>query len=303
MSSTGQTLAPATSVAGESRLGDYLELTKPRLSLMSVLTAVLGYFAAGPQVDQGVFWCLLIGTSLAAGGAGALNQWAERDADARMRRTANRPVASGRVSPMAAFTYGAGLSLGGVACLALGVNLTASLLAAATVLLYVLAYTPLKKVTPWSTEVGAIPGALPPLIGWVAAGAGFSAMGWVLFAVLFTWQIPHFMAICWNCREDYKAGGFKMLTLVDADGSRTARKAFIWSVLLVGVSFLPLMEGEFGWFLGVSAALLGAYLLRPAWQFWRQASERTATARPLFFATIVYLPLYLSALVVDRFFL
>ncbi|KAF0094662.1 MAG: protoheme IX farnesyltransferase [Puniceicoccaceae bacterium 5H] len=270
---------------------------------MSVLTAVLGYFAAGPHVEQSVFWSLLIGTSLAAGGAGALNQWAERDADAKMRRTADRPVAAGRVSPWAAMAYGLALSLGGVLCLAVGVNLIASMLAAATVLLYILAYTPMKRLTPWSTEVGAIPGAIPPLIGWVAAGAGFSAMGWVLFAVLFAWQIPHFMAICWNCREDYREGGFKMLSLVDADGSRTARKAFIWSVLLVGISFLPLMEPEFNWFLGAAAAVLGVYLLRPAWQFWRVARQREASARPLFFATIVYLPLYLSALVIDRFFL
>lgn len=303
MSSPSQTLSPALPAAHEARLGDYLELTKPRLSLMSVLTAVLGYFAAGPSWDGQAIACLVVGTSLAAGGAAALNQWAERGPDARMRRTADRPVAAGRVSPGAALAYGVALSVLGVGAMAWGVNALASILTAATVLLYVLAYTPLKRLTPWATEVGAIPGALPPLIGWVAAGAGLSGLGWVLFAVLFAWQIPHFMAICWFCREDYKAGGFKMLTLTDPQGDRTARKSLLWTFALIGLSFLPLREAAFGWFLGVSAAVLGAYLLRAAWAFDRVPAEREANARPLFFATIAYLPLYLSALVVDRFFL
>ena len=192
--------APATS---EARFSDWWELTKPRLSLMSVATAVLGYFAAGPKLDLAVFFSLCIGTTLAAFGCGVLNQWWEREPDARMERTADRPIAAGRIAPLEGLLYGLALSLAGVGLLAYNVNLPAALLTLATVLLYILAYTPLKRVTPLATEIGAIPGALPPLIGWVAAGAGFSTMGWVLFAILFAWQLPHFMAISWMCRSDY----------------------------------------------------------------------------------------------------
>jgi len=299
-------ISVTTLEAGRSRSGvrwaDYWELTKPRLSLMNVITAALGYFAAGPELSPIVFGSLLLGTALAAFGAGALNMWWERAEDARMERTADRPVAAGRLEAGRALVFGGALSVGGVAILALGVNFWASVLTAATVLLYLFAYTPLKKITPWATEIGAIPGALPPLIGWVAAGAGFSGLGWVLFAFLFAWQIPHFMAICWTARKDYAAGGFEMLSKRDPSGRRVARKAFLWSLLLVAVSFLPWAVGASGLgvlFLGTTA-LLGAFLLRPAWAFWR-ASEKDPAGRRLFFATIAYLPAYLMVLVVDRF--
>jgi heme o synthase len=298
-SSSVTTLAPSRA-HGRTRWADYWELTKPRLSLMNVITAALGYFAAGPQLSVTILGSLLVGTALAAFGAGALNMWWERAEDARMARTADRPVAAGRVSPAAALLFGLALSVTGVALLALGVNFWASALTAATVLLYLLAYTPLKKVTPWATEVGAVPGALPPLIGWVAAGAGFSALGWGLFAILFAWQIPHFMAICWTARKDYAEGGFEMLSKRDPSGRRVARKAFIWTVLLVLLSFLPLGAEGLGWLFAVGSALLGLYLLRPAWDFWR-ATERDPAGRRLFFATIAYLPAYLMVLVVDRF--
>lgn len=277
-------------------------MTKPRLSLMNVITAALGYFAAGPEVSLSVFAALLGGTTMAAFGAGVLNMWWERDEDARMARTADRPIAAGRVKPLVALVYGLVLSFGGVALLGLAVNLLASALTAATVLLYILAYTPLKKVTPWATEIGAIPGALPPLIGWVAAGAGFSTLGWILFAFLFAWQIPHFMAICWTARDDYKDGGFEMLSKRDPSGLRVARKALIWTVLLIVVSFLPAGSHGLGWLFLSATILLNAYLLRPAIAFWR-ASERDPAGRKLFFATIAYLPAYLMVLVVDRFFI
>jgi len=282
------------------RFSDYLELTKPRLSLMSVVSAVLGYFAAGPRTDMLVFGGLLCGTTLAAFGAAALNQWWEREADARMQRTSDRPVAAGRVSAQAALVYGVLLSVAGVALMYAGTNWVASALTAATVLLYVLAYTPLKKITPWATEIGAIPGALPPLIGWVAAGAGFSGLGWILFAFLFAWQIPHFMAISWNLREDYRAAGFRMLAVDDAHGARVAIKSLVWTVLLVAVSLLPAARPEMGWLFAVVAVLLGVYMLVPAVRF-ACGRERSVAARKLFVASIVYLPLYLMALVVDRF--
>ena len=285
----------------DTRFIDWWEMTKPRLSLMSVATAVLGYFAAGPSLDLVVFFHLCLGTTLAAFGCGVLNQWWERDADARMERTADRPMAAGRVTPLAGLLYGLGLSAGGVLVMAYQVNLTAALLTAATVLLYILAYTPLKRVTPWATEIGAIPGALPPLIGWVAAGAGFSAMGWLLFAILFAWQLPHFMAISWMCRKDYESGGFKMLSVSDSSGHRVAVKALIWTLLLCVLSLAPLHEAEFGWLLLVVSLILGYAHLVPAVRFVRHPGN-PVHARKLFFATLVYLPLYLSALVVDRFF-
>ncbi len=285
-----------------ARPGDWLELTKPRLSLMAVATAVLGYFAAGPQPDLTLFLGLCLGTTLAAFGCGALNQWWEREADARMERTAGRPVAAGRIAPREALLYGVALAAGGVGLLAWAVNAAAALLTLAAVLLYLLAYTPLKRVTPWATEVGAIPGALPPLIGWVAAGAGFSAMGWLLFAILFAWQMPHFLAISWMCRHDYARGGFRMLAVADPGGRRVARRALAWTMALIGLSLLPLREPQLGWPLLAVSLVLGYAHLQPALRFLR-APRQPAHARRLFFATLLYLPLYLGALVADRFFI
>lgn len=284
------------------RFQDFWELTKPRLSLMSVATAILGYFAAGPSPDLEIFFHLCMGTTLAAFGCGVLNQWWEREADARMERTADRPVAAGRVTPFVALGYGLVLSVGGVLWMYFGVNTPSALLTAATVALYILAYTPLKRRTPLATEVGAIPGALPPLIGWVAAGAGFSAMGWGLFAILFAWQLPHFMAISWMCREDYARGGFQMLSVRDASGMSVARRAVAWTLVLVAVSLLPLREEGIGWLLGGVAVFLGWLNLAPAIRFMRRPEERYH-ARRLFFMTLIYLPVYLGALVVDRFFI
>lgn len=294
----------ATLAAGtlEAHWGDWWELTKPRLSLMSVATAILGYFAAGPRLDPILFLCLCAGTTCAAFGCGVLNQWWEREADARMERTRDRPLASGRIQPWAGLTYGCALVLVGLFLLYWQVSLEVMLLTLATVLLYILAYTPLKRRTPWATELGAIPGALPPLIGWVAAGAGFSSMGWILFAILFAWQLPHFMAISWMCRADYAAGGFRMLSVDDPSGRRVAVKALLWSVVLVGVSLLPLREAAFGWpLLGVTL-LLGYAHLAPAIRFLRNPAEGHH-ARRLFFATLLFLPAYLGTLVVDRFFI
>lgn len=284
------------------RLGDFWELTKPRLSLMSVATAILGYFAAGPSPDLEIFFHLCMGTTLAAFGCGVLNQWWERDQDALMDRTADRPVAAGRVSPITALVYGLVLSLGGVLWMYFGVNTASACLTGATVALYVLAYTPMKRRSVLATEVGAVPGALPPLIGWVAAGAGFSAMGWILFAILFAWQLPHFMAISWMCRGDYERGGFMMLSVKDKSGVRVARRALIWTVVLIAVSLLPMREAGIGWLLGCIALLLGYVHLAPAIRFLRNPGDGRH-ARRLFFMTLLYLPVYLGALVVDRFFI
>ncbi len=298
---TEKTMAGAVSLAGESAgFGDWWELTKPRLSLMSVATAVLGYLAAGPVADIGAFFALCAGTTLAAFSAGVLNQWWERDADARMRRTADRPLAAGRISPSAGLVFGLVLAFAGIAFLATMNGFWPAALTALTLLLYLFVYTPLKRVTPLATEVGAVPGALPPLIGWVAAGGGFSVTGWVLFAVLFAWQMPHFMAISRMCRDDYERGGFAVLAVGDASGRRVSWKAFVWTLALIAVAFLPLREAGISWLLGGVAALLAVGMLQPAWRFLRRPGE-LAAAKRLFFATLLYLPLYLGALVADRF--
>lgn len=291
---------PARESLGAPRFSDFIELTKPRLSLMSVVSAVLGYFAAEPSTGWVVPVVVGIGCALAAFGAAALNQWWERDADALMRRTADRPAASGRVSPLTALVYGVSLSAAGVVVLYLGANAIASFLALATVLLYVLLYTPLKRVTPWALEVGALPGALPPVIGWVAAGGGLSGLGWALFAYLFVWQIPHFLAISWMCREDYRAGGFRMLAVADSSGRSVARKAFLWTLILIGATFLPLVFAQAGWLFVTVAVLLSTHILAAAFAFLRSPTS-VPVARRLFGATLVHLPVYLSFLVVDRF--
>lgn len=302
MNSSTATIA-RTRTAVEVRFNDYWELTKPRLSLMAVATAILGYFAAGPELQGTLFLGLLVGTTFSAFGAAALNQWMEREADARMRRTADRPVASGRVSPQAALLYGVSLSILGVGLLYSTVNTLAAVLSAATILLYILAYTPLKRLHPIATEVGSIPGAIPPLIGWAAAANGLDPMAWVLFSLLAAWQMPHFMAIAWNCREDYAMGGFQVLSVRDPEGVRVSRNALVWTLILTSVSFLPLIEPGINWVLGSVAAVLAWLMLKPALQFFRSREDRTSSAKRLFFATLIYLPVYLSALVVDRFFL
>jgi protoheme IX farnesyltransferase len=300
MHSSATTSSPSHAQADIFRWRAFFELTKPRLSMMSVATAVLGYFAAGPRLELATFWGLLAGTTLAAFGAAALNQWWEREADALMERTASRPLAQGQLSPSAALNFGLAMSAIGVGVLWSLTGVWPAVLAALTILLYVLAYTPLKMKTPWATEMGAIPGALPPLIGWTAAGAGFSLMGWALFAVLFAWQIPHFMAISWNYREDYRKAGFQMLSVRDASGDRVARSALVWSILLVAVSLYPLTAAHINWCLGLATALLGAAMLTTAVQF-RWGADRRLAARRLFFVTLFYLPLYLVALIVDQY--
>jgi protoheme IX farnesyltransferase len=269
---------------------------------MSVATAILGYFAAGPQMEWLSFSMLLVGVTMAAFGCGVLNQWWEREADARMQRTADRPVAAGRIQPLHALLFGTALSVAGVASLWLWVNAAAAVATGLTVLLYIFAYTPMKRRTPLATEVGAIPGALPPLVGWLAAGAGFSAMGWLLFAILFAWQIPHFMAISWMCREDYQRGGFRMLAL-EKDGARkVARKALLFTVVLIALGFMPLFDPAMGWLTVLVGSLLSYLLLAPAIR-WFNDPQSNLHARKLFLATLIHLPVLLSAIVVDRFFI
>ncbi len=285
-------------------LGMY-ELTKPRLSLLSVFTAALGYLVREPlQSDLTIFFSLTLGTALSAAGAAALNQWMERIEDGLMARTSNRPLPSGMISPGFAMAFGIILSSLGLYVLWTGTNPWSTILTLSTLVVYLLVYTPLKKRSPYATEIGAISGALPPLIGWVAAEGSPTTYGWILFGILFAWQLPHFMAIAWNFREDYSKGGFKLHQLGDPQGHSLARKSLIYSLLLTAFVFSPyflnLRQSPPGFFYLASALILSLYLLIPAVRF-VTSSDRDRSAKKLFFVTIIYLPLLFAALVIDRY--
>ncbi len=226
-----------------ARFGDYLALTKPRLSLLSVLTALVGYFAARPVFDGARFAVLAIGTSLAAGGVASLNQWMESDTDARMNRTALRPIPAGRIPGGSAFVLGWLMCIAALMLTFALVGKLAALFTLLTIAAYLGWYTPAKRSSRWSTEIGAIAGALPPLIGWSAAEGRVSALGWILFGIMFFWQIPHFMAIAWTYRRDYSAVNFPMLPVRDEAGGRVAAWSFVATLLLVSMSALPWVMG------------------------------------------------------------
>ena len=292
------------STAGLSLTGLF-ELTKPRLSLLSVFTASLGYLLFYPLSTNFIpFFALTFGTLFAACGAAALNQWMEKDEDSLMSRTSNRPIPAKIIEPETALIFGIILSSLGLIILWIGTNPWACSLTLLTLVIYLTIYTPLKKKSAYATEAGAISGALPPLIGWVAAAGEPSVYGWILFGILFTWQLPHFMAIAWNFRKDYQTGGFKLHKLGNPDGFHLARKSLIYSILLTVFVFSPFFvnsnQPSPGNLYLVSSILLSFYLLKPAYNF-LFSSDRDHSARKLFFVTIIYLPLLLAILVIDRF--
>ena len=277
-------------------------LTKPRLSLLTVITAVVTYAAARPAWDLVVFLGLLFGTSLSAGGALTLNQWLERDKDRIMERTRDRPLPRQAITPGIAFSWGFIQALLGVSILMLFVNGLSAFLATATIVIYVAVYTPLKRWTIWATQVGAIPGAIPPLIGWVAAQGEIAGLGWIVFGILFFWQMPHFYAVGWIYREDYRSAGFRILPALDKTGRATANCSLAYSFGLLGVSLIPWLINETGAIYGVSALVAGVLFVWQAIRF-AVASENRArdmAARRLFFGSLIYLPLVLSGLVIDR---
>jgi heme o synthase len=282
-----------------ARFGDYLELTKPRLSLLSVMTALVGYFAARPIFDAVRIGLLVIGTSLAAGGVASLNQWLESDTDGMMRRTADRPIPAGKIPGGSAFVLGWLMCIASLMLTFALVGKLAALFTLLTISSYLGWYTPAKRSSRWSTEIGAIAGAFPPLIGWSAAEGGVSALGWILFGVLFFWQIPHFMAIAWTYRRDYASVNFPMLPVRDGSGGRVALWAFVATLALVVVSVLPAVLGlDSRWYAG-GALAAGAWFLWRAAEFLRP-SRRDAAARRLFMFSLAYLPLLLGLLVADR---
>jgi protoheme IX farnesyltransferase len=286
-------------LALRGRLADYAELAKVRLSLLVLVVAAVGFCLADTApVNLPLLAHTVLGTALAAFGANALNQLVERDFDRRMRRTAERPLPAGRMNPREALVFGGTASVAGVLYLALVVNILAASLALATILLYLLAYTPLKRVAAWNTAVGAIPGALPPMIGFTAAAGTLAPMAWMLFAILFVWQLPHFFAIAWMYRDDYRAGGYRMLSVMDDSGRATGRQTTLFSVVLLVVSLIPWFVDEAGTHYMVGAVALGVVLIFSAARFSRLRT--TASARIVLWVTLAYLPLLMMLLLVDR---
>jgi protoheme IX farnesyltransferase len=281
------------------RVGDYLALTKPRVTCMVLVTTAAGFYlgAAGP-VDAARLALTLLGTLLVAAGTSALNQYAEREADARMLRTRARPLPAGRLAPSAALGFAIAISIGGLVVLAVGVNLASAFLAALTLMLYILAYTPLKKTTPLSTLVGALPGALPPLIGWAAASGSIAGGGLALFAILFLWQLPHSLAIARMYSEDYARGGFRLLPVVHPEGGMTERQILIHAIALLPVSLVPTIIGLAGPVYFAGALILGVGLAASAVPVLFDRSTRAA--RRVLLVSVVYLPVLLGLLAFDR---
>lgn len=283
-----------------SVLADYWTLTKPEVNFLVVGSALAGFDVGsrGP-LDWTRLAHTLVGTLLVASGTGTLNQFIERRHDARMRRTASRPLPSGRMSASHALGFGILLSVAGGLELLLAVNALSSLLALATLASYLLLYTPLKRVTPLCTLVGAFPGAMPPLIGWAAARGSLAPEAWVLYAILFLWQFPHFLAIAWMYREDYTRAGLKMLPEGDVEEGRfTRREIFALTLALVPVSLMPAFLGQAGSTYLVGAIALGLGFLACGARLARSRSN--ALARRLVLASVVYLPLVLALLMIDK---
>lgn len=274
---------------------DYLELSKSRIVLMVLITTAAGYAFAAHRVDWILLVNTLIGTALVAAGTNALNQYAERDHDAKMKRTRHRPLPAGRITPRAALLFSTAVAIIGTVYLGVAVNWLTAMLGAFTLISYIFVYTPLKRVSPICTIIGAVPGAIPPLMGWTAATNAIGIGGLIVFGILFFWQLPHFMAISWMYRDDYARGGFEMLAVRDDDGRATARQAIFYSLALLTVSALPPFFGlAHGAYL-TGAVFAGAALTIASVAF--LASRTPRTARRLFMASNVYLLVVMALLV------
>ncbi|MEM6455012.1 MAG: heme o synthase [Acidobacteriota bacterium] len=285
--------------APPTRRADLFSLAKPRITFMVALTTAVGFLLASPRpLDWLALLHALIGTALVAGGASALNQVVEQHIDARMQRTARRPLPSGRLSRELGLAFGVALSIVGMAYLAIWVNLTTAVLGALTLAGYVFVYTPMKRVSSLSTIVGAVPGAVPPMMGVTAVTGRVDALAWALFGILFVWQMPHFLAIAWMYRSDYARGGFPMLTVLDEGGDQTARQMLLWAAALLPVSLLPSVLGVSGLPYLLGAVVLSSVFLGYAWAFTRGYSRQAA--RRVLLVSVLYLPVMLILLLVDR---
>ena len=291
--------AEILSTAEKSWTSVFADLVKARLTTLVLLTTLVGFYLGWRgAMNYALMFHALAATALVAAGASALNQWLEREYDAKMRRTQSRPLPSGRLQPATVAIFGGVCSVTGLIYLALAVNSLTSILGAVTLISYLFIYTPLKRVTWLNTAIGAVPGALPPLMGWTAARGELTGEGWALFAILFFWQLPHFFAIAWIYKDEYAKAGFKMLPNIDPEGQRTAQQAVSNTLALLAVSLFPFVFKMAGTTYLAGALILGAGFLWSAIQFSRQLT--LARARQLFFASIIYLPLLLALMVWDK---
>jgi protoheme IX farnesyltransferase len=282
-----------------STLIDFLSLTKPGLSLFSVATAAGGaYLAADGLLHLGSLLTTLFGTFLSAGGAVALNQYVERHPDSLMQRTANRPLPEGRIGPAAGLLFGLILAISGVTFLLLAGNILAGGTALATIIIYLLLYTPLKRITPLATLVGAVAGALPPMVGWAVVRNDLAPEAWTLFGLLFVWQMPHFYSLALMYRNDYARAGFRIVTVLDPTGRRTVRHILFYCVVLLPVSLLPSVIGLLGPIYAAGAAVLWVIFLMVAARLYQRRTMRNA--RALFLASLAYLPVLSVLIIADR---
>ena len=276
----------------------YLELTKPRITFLVVLTAAAGFCLASDRIDFLGLLNMALGVALLSSGISTLNQYMERDLDGLMRRTQDRPLPSGRLTSREALLFGIALSSIAIAYLAIAVNPLTAVLGVATLAGYLFIYTPLKTRTTLSTVLGAFPGAMPPFIGWVAARGEVTVEAWVLFAILFLWQFPHFLAIAWMYRDDYARAGIKMLPVVEPEGRVTGQQIVVYTLLLIPVSLLPVLVNLAG-----SVYLVGALLIGVVFLYYstRAALVRTTwQARKLLLASVLYLPILFALMVINR---
>jgi protoheme IX farnesyltransferase len=281
------------------RAGAYVALTKPDVSFLVLMTTGAGFYMGEPgPVDWLKLLHTVFGTMMIAAGTAALNHYIERESDRQMRRTASRPLPSGLLQPAEALRFGLTLALAGAADLWLVGGWMTSLLGVITCLSYLLAYTPLKKRTVWATFVGAFPGAIPPMIGWVGASGHLDKGAWLLFLILFFWQFPHFHAISWIYREDYARAGIQMLPVVDRDGTRTFRQIIITAGMLVGVSVLPAVMGLAGVLYFFGALVLSTALVQVC--LWAAAEKSNVRAKWLMHATIIHIPILLGLMIYDK---
>jgi protoheme IX farnesyltransferase len=274
---------------------DYLALSKSRIVMMVLITTAAGFLFAPGSVQPLLLLHTLVGTALVAAGTNALNQYVEREHDARMRRTLDRPLPAGRITPRAALLFSTFIAVAGTLYLALVVNALTAVLGAFTLTSYIFVYTPLKRHSTICTIIGAVPGAIPPLMGWTAATGVISTAGVILFAILFLWQLPHFMAISWIYREDYERGGFVMLSVLDRDGAEVARQAVFFVLALLPVSLLPVLFGMAGAGYAATATVAGALFLAAAIGFFFDRNPRKAMR--LFMVSNIYLVAMMLALV------
>jgi len=292
-------VAPLSRLTTRDRIAAYAELTKPRITFLIVLTSAAGFALASPgTVNYSALLSAMFGIALLSSGIATLNQYIERDLDSLMRRTADRPLPSGKLHPNEALIFGWTLTIGAEVYLALMVNPLSALLGLTVIAGYLFAYTPLKTRTTLSTMVGAFPGAVPPLIGWAAARGEIGLEAWVLFAILFLWQFPHFLAIAWMYREDYGRAGILMLPVVEPEGRVTAQQIVVYTVLLLPVSLLPALLGTSGKIYFVGAIVLGLLFLYSSIR--AAMSKSRQEAKRLLLASVIYLPLLFILMVVNR---